>query len=284
MAIGAAGQAAILLRNTSRNDYLCALSVVNLSLGVEGENGEMVPVIGRQTNIPTRKSIIMYKSRDTKGELNIKVYEGECPKVLDNHLLGQFKLEQIKHQSVHIEVTMEINYEEVIKVCVSHKSSNIENKLVITTANQLTYEELDRHIREAEQYREINEKHKYRIEKKHEIELYLYTLNSIVLNQKNILNVISNEEKDIISRCYEKYIIWNEANSDAEIQILDEIFWNIEGICSHILLKIIHITQNTQLEKEYLELTNLSTIIRILINQKRVNNAFVGIITVDDVD
>jgi molecular chaperone DnaK len=152
VAVGAAIQAAVLSGDVK--DVLL-LDVTPLSLGVETMGGVMTVLIPRNTTIPARKSEIFSTAEDGQTAVDIKVYQGERPIAADNMLLGQFRLDGIPPAPrgvPQIEVTFDIDANGILNVNARDKSTGKEQKVTITASTNLSKDEVDRLVKEAERH------------------------------------------------------------------------------------------------------------------------------------
>jgi len=152
VAVGAAIQAAVL--GGQMKDVLL-LDVTPLSLGVETLGGVMTVLIPRNTTIPTRKAEIFSTAEDNQTAVDIKVYQGERPIAADNILLGQFRLEGIAPAPrglPQIEVTFDIDANGILNVSARDKATGKEQRITITASTNLSKQEVERLVKEAERY------------------------------------------------------------------------------------------------------------------------------------
>jgi molecular chaperone DnaK len=152
VAVGAAIQAAVL--SGEMKDVLL-LDVTPLSLGVETMGGVMTVLIPRNTTIPARKSEIFSTAEDGQTAVDIKVYQGERPIAADNMLLGQFRLDGIPPAPrgvPQIEVAFDIDANGILNVGARDKSTGKEQKVTITATTNLSKDEVDRLVKEAERH------------------------------------------------------------------------------------------------------------------------------------
>jgi len=152
VAVGAAIQAGVL--GGEVKDVLL-LDVTPLSLGVETLGGVMTVLIPRNTTIPVRKSEIFSTAEDGQTAVDIKVYQGERPMAADNMLLGQFRLEGIPPAPrgvPQIEVTFDIDANGILNVSAKDKATGREQQITITASTNLSKEDIERMMKEAERH------------------------------------------------------------------------------------------------------------------------------------
>jgi len=152
VAVGAAIQAAVL--GGQMKDVLL-LDVTPLSLGIETLGGVMTVLIPRNTTIPTRKTEIFSTAEDNQKAVDIKVYQGERPIAADNILLGQFRLEGIApapRGQPQIEVTFDIDSNGILNVSARDKATGKEQRITITASTNLSKQEVERLVKDAERY------------------------------------------------------------------------------------------------------------------------------------
>ena len=152
VAVGAGIQAAVL--GGQMKDVLL-LDVTPLSLGVETLGGVMTVLIPRNTTIPTRKTEIFSTAEDNQSAVDIKVYQGERPIAADNILLGQFRLEGIAsgpRGQPQIEVTFDIDSNGILNVSARDKATGKEQRITITASTNLSKQEVERLVKDAERY------------------------------------------------------------------------------------------------------------------------------------
>ncbi len=150
VAIGAAIQAGVLAGEV-RDVVL--LDVTPLSLGLETLGGVMTPLIERNTTIPTKKSQIFTTAEDGQTSVDIDVLQGERPMAQDNKTLGRFRLEGIPAAPrgvPQIEVTFNIDANGIVHVSAKDLGTGKEQQITITASTNLTKEEVDRMVKDAE--------------------------------------------------------------------------------------------------------------------------------------
>jgi molecular chaperone DnaK len=150
VAIGAALQAGVL--SGSVKDVLL-LDVTPLTLGVETLGGVMTPIVERNTTIPITKSQVFSTAEDNQTAVTVHVLQGERPMAADNMSLGQFNLEGIPPASrgvPQVEVTFDIDANGILNVNAQDKASGKAQKITITASTNLSREDIDRMVRQAE--------------------------------------------------------------------------------------------------------------------------------------
>jgi molecular chaperone DnaK len=178
VAAGAAIQAAILTGELKGKDIVL-LDVTPLTLGVEVLGGLVEPLIERNTTIPVRRSKIFTTASDFQTSVEIHVVQGERPMAADNVSLGRFILDGIPPAPrgvPRIEVTFDINADGILTVTAKDLGTGKEMSVKITAPHRLSREEIERMIKEAEQYAEQDRRRKEEAMLKNEAESLLYTV------------------------------------------------------------------------------------------------------------
>ncbi len=152
VAIGAAIQAGVLGGEVKD---VVLLDVTPLSLGVETLGGVMTRLIERNTTIPTRKSEIFSTAADNQTAVDIHILQGEREMASDNMTLGKFRLEGIPpapRGMPQIEVTFDIDANGILNVSAQDKATGKEQKITITASTNLSKDEVERMVRDAEKH------------------------------------------------------------------------------------------------------------------------------------
>jgi len=175
VAIGAAIQGGVL---SGEVKDIVLLDVTPLSLGVETLGGVMTRLIERNTTIPTRKTEVFTTAADGQTSVEIHVLQGERPMARDNRTLGRFHLVGIPPAPrgvPQIEVTFDIDANGILNVSAKDRATNKEQRITITASTQLTREEVERMVKEAEQYSAEDAKRKELIEAKNRADQLIYS-------------------------------------------------------------------------------------------------------------
>ena len=174
VALGAAIQGGVL---TGEVKDLLLLDVTPLSLGIETLGGVATKLIERNTTIPTKKSQVFTTAADGQTEVDIHVVQGEREMAADNTTLGRFQLTGIpsaRRGVPQIEVTFDIDANGIVNVTAKDQGSGKEQKITITSSSNLTEEEIDKRVKEAEQFAEEDKKKKESIDVKNNAESLVY--------------------------------------------------------------------------------------------------------------
>ena len=193
VAMGAAIQGGVLQGEV---DDIVLLDVTPLSLGIETLGNVCTVLIPRNTTIPTSKSQVFSTAADNQSAVDIHVLQGERPMASDNKTLGRFQLTNIPAAPrgvPQIEVTFDIDANGIVNVKAKDLGTNKEQSITITSSTNLSDEEIDKMVKEAEANREADEKKKEEAEVKNEAEQLVFQTEKSI---KDLGDKIDSKDKE----------------------------------------------------------------------------------------
>ena len=153
------------------------LDVTPLSLGIETLGGINTKLIERNTTIPTKKSQVFSTAADGQTSVEVHVLQGERDMAADNKTIGRFHLDGIPAAPrgvPQIEVTFDIDANGIVNVSAKDLGSGKEQKITITASTNMSKEDVERAVKDAEQYAEADKKNREAIEVKNQAEQLVY--------------------------------------------------------------------------------------------------------------
>lgn len=223
VALGAAVQGGVLTGEV--NDILL-LDVTPLSLGIETLGGVFTKIIERNTTIPAKKSQVFSTAADNQPAVDIHVLQGERSMVADNITLGRFQLSDIPPAPrgvPQIEVTFDIDANGIVNVRAKDLGTGKEQNITITSSSNLSSEEIEKKVKEAEMHAEEDKKKKEKMEALNQAESTIYQTEK-TLNE--VGDKVSEQEKTEVKNALEelKKVKDNENSTSEEIRkAIDEV-------------------------------------------------------------
>ena len=223
VAAGAAIQAGVL---TGEVNDLLLLDVTPLSLVIETMGNVMTKIIERNTTIPTKKSQVFSTAADNQTAVDIHVLQGERSMAYDNTTLGRFQLSEIPPAPrgiPQIEVTFDIDANGIVHVTAKDLGTGKEQKVTITSGTNLSEEEIEKKVKEAEMNAEADKQKKEKIEALNQAESTIYQTEK-TLNELG--DKVSAEDKSAIESALEnlKSVKDKESSTAEELKTaMDEV-------------------------------------------------------------
>jgi molecular chaperone DnaK len=215
VAVGAAIQGGKLSGEQGSGDILL-LDVTPLSLSIETMGGVATKLIERNTTIPTNKKQVFSTAADSQTAVDVHIVQGERPLVRDNKTLGQFRLDGIPPAPrgvPQIEVAFNIDANGIVHVSAKDLGTGKEQSITITANTNLSDTDIDKAVKEAEQYAEEDKKRKEKIDTKNEAESMIFQTEKML--KEDLADKLEEQDKNRIQEELDKLKSLNE-NLDAD--------------------------------------------------------------------
>lgn len=220
VAVGAAIQAGVLAGEVKD---IVLLDVTPLTLGIETLGGVMTPLVPRNTTIPVSKSQVFSTAENNQTAVDIQVLQGERPMARDNKSLGMFRLEGIAPAMrgiPQIEVTFDIDANGIVNVSAKDKATNKEQKITITNSSNLSDDDIDKMVKEAEANAAEDKKKKEEAEIKNNASSLIASADRIVKDFEGKIDSADKSKLDEQKDALQKAI--DENKSTDELKKLSE--------------------------------------------------------------
>eukprot|EP00929_Paragymnodinium_shiwhaense_P017632 TRINITY_DN12710_c1_g1_i1.p1 TRINITY_DN12710_c1_g1~~TRINITY_DN12710_c1_g1_i1.p1 ORF type:complete len:745 (+),score=201.85 TRINITY_DN12710_c1_g1_i1:81-2237(+) len=241
VAYGAAVQAAVLSGDRKELKDIVLLDVTPLSLGLETAGGVMTKLIERNTTIPAKKKQVFSTYSDNQPGVSIQVYEGERAMTKDNRLLGRFDLNGIPPAPrgvPQIEVAFDLDSNGILNVSASDKTTGKSEKITITNEKgRLSKDDIDRMVKEAEQYKQADDEQRQKVEAKNEFERYAYSVRGTV-DRDDLKDKFTEDDRSKIQSAVDDAIKWLEEQKDATASECEAKQKELEGVVNPIMTRI----------------------------------------------
>ena len=216
IAYGAAIQAATLSKHEDQvnEDAPLVIDVAPLTLGVEVKGSVLEPLIARNTPIPNKQTKSFTTGSHNQPAATIRVFEGERAMTKDNHLLGEFTLNipPAPAGTPQIEVTFSIDANCILTVSAVDKASgNTESITITNNSDRMSKEEIERLVKEAEQFKEEDDRRRELVNIKNTYERLVSESRELETSDK-----LSEEEHTQVKQILDEANSWSEANHTAE--------------------------------------------------------------------
>ena len=218
VAMGAAIQGGVL---TGEVNDIVLLDVTPLSLGIETLGGVNTVLIERNTTIPTSKSQIFSTAADNQPAVDIHIVQGERPMAADNKTLGNFQLTNIPPAPrgvPQIEVTFDIDANGIVNVKAKDLGTNKEQSITITASTNLSDEEIDRMVKEAEANKEADEKRKAEADLRNESEQLIFATEKAIKDLGEKVDEKDKEEAEDLIKDLKKELEGSDTDKITELK------------------------------------------------------------------
>ena len=222
VAVGAAIQAGVLAGEVKD---IVLLDVTPLTLGIETLGGVMTPLVPRNTTIPVSKSQVFSTAENNQTAVDIHVLQGERPMSRDNKSLGMFRLEGIAPAMrgiPQIEVTFDIDANGIVNVSAKDKATNKEQKITITNSSNLSEQDIDKMVKEAEANAQEDKKKKEEAEIKNNATSLIGSADRIVKDFEGKIDEADKSKLDEQKSALQKAINENKPTDELK-KLSDEL-------------------------------------------------------------
>lgn len=260
VAVGAAIQGGKLAGEVGSGDILL-LDVTPLTLSIETMGGVSTPIIKRNTTIPTRASQLFSTAEDNQTAVDVHVIQGEREFAKDNKTLGRFRLDGIlpaKRGIPQIEVSFDIDANGIVNVSARDKGTGKEQHITITSGSNMSKDEIDQAIRDAENYANADKEKKEAVENFNSAQSVAI---SIEQNLKDLDGKISPDDKNRLETMIQEIKSITDHQNVAEVtkEIGDELKQKTEALTNeaqNVFAKVYNPNSGYQTNTEYQETQN----------------------------
>ncbi|CAN6287081.1 unnamed protein product [Urochloa humidicola] len=244
VAYGAAVQGGILSgEGGDETKDILLLDVTPLTLGIETAGGVMTKVIPRNTRIPVRRSRVFTTYEDHQTAVSIRVFEGERSLTRDCRELGRFELTGIPPAPrgvPQIEVTFEVDESGILHVTAADRAGGASRSVTIAgDKGRLSQEEIDRMVREAEEFAEEDRRVRERVDARNRLESYVYRMRA-ALKDGGLAGKVGEEDRERMEAALAEALEWLEEQDGAAAgkEDYEEKLREVEDVCGPIIKQV----------------------------------------------